>query len=172
MPPSKRLGGLTGPRPVPAMQVSLNGRVAVLGIGNRLWGDDGAGSMLAERLAAAHPQAAVFDGGMVPENYLEKVLATHPDTVLLIDAADFGAAPGESRVFSGEELAMTGLSTHAGSPRMLAAYLEQRMPVEVKLLAIQPGAVAEGEGLSPEVEAGITALLERILAPCKRQVPP
>jgi hydrogenase maturation protease len=72
----------------------LKGRVTTLGFGNRLWGDDGAGSVLAERLKAANPDAPIFDGGMVPENYLEKVAATYPDTILLIDAADFGGQPG------------------------------------------------------------------------------
>jgi len=138
----------------------LKGRTAILGFGNRLWRDDGVGSVLAERLKALHPDAPVFDGGMVPENYLEKVAATEPDSILLIDAADFGGEPGECREFIGEELALTGLSTHAGSPQMLAAYLEARTGAEVKMLAIQPGDVGEGTQLSPRVELAVCALLE------------
>lgn len=137
---------------------SLAGTVAVLGFGNRLWRDDGAGSVLAERLKSACPEAVVFDGGMVPENYLEKVAAAKPDSILLIDAADFGGEPGECRVFVGKDLAFTGLSTHAGSPQMLAAYLEARTGAEVRMLAIQPGDVGEGEKLSPAVEVAVGKL--------------
>ena len=131
------------------------GSVAILGFGNRLWRDDGAGSVLAERLKAAHPQATVFDGGMVPENYLEKVAATNPEKVILIDAADFGGVPGEWRVFEGEDLALTGVSTHAGSPRILAAYLQQRTGAVVKLVAIQSSDEREGAGLTKAVQAAV-----------------
>jgi len=142
MPPAERLGGVR----------------AILGIGNRLWRDDGVGSVLAERLKKANPEAAVFDGGMVPENYLEKVAAARPEHILLIDAADFGGQPGEWRLFTGEELAFTGVSTHAGSPRMLAAYLEERTGARVELLAIQPGDTGEGSELSPQVAVTVDFL--------------
>ncbi len=140
----------------------LRGKVAILGFGNRLWRDDGAGSVLAERLKALHPEAPVFDGGMVPENFLEKVAAAEPDSILLVDAADFGGEPGQCRALAGEDLAFTGLSTHAGSPQMLAAYLEARTGAEVKMLAIQPGDVGEGGVFSPEVEAAVCCLLEEL----------
>jgi hydrogenase 3 maturation protease len=141
---------------------SLAGTLTILGFGNRLWRDDGAGSVLAERLKAACPEAPVFDGGMVPENYLEKIAALEPDFIVLVDAADFGSEAGECKTFSGEDLAFTGLSTHAGSPRMLAAYLEARTGAEVKMLAIQPGDVGEGSELSPEVEAAVCRLLDEL----------
>ena len=136
----------------------------VLGFGNRLWGDDGAGSILAERLQEANPGAPIIDGGMVPENFLEKVAAARPESILLIDAGDFGGAPGEWRLFSGEELAFTGISTHAGSPRMLATYLERRTGAQVTLLVIQPGKPGQGETLSPEVEASLSSLKEDLIS--------
>ena len=142
----------------PDLKSILKGKIAILGFGNRLWGDDGAGSVLAERLKAANPEAPIFDGGMVPENYLEKVAATEPDTILLIDAADFGGQPGEWRIFSGEDLALTGISTHAGSPRMLAAYLQERTRANVKLLAIQPLHSHEGSDCSRPVSTTIARL--------------
>ncbi|MBT8039464.1 MAG: hydrogenase maturation protease [Gammaproteobacteria bacterium] len=140
----------------------LKGRVAVLGFGNRLWRDDGVGSVLAERLAQAQPGAPVFDGGMVPENHLERIAKATPNTVLLVDAVDFGGQPGEVRCFSGDELALAGLSTHAGSPRMLAAYLEARTGAIVTLLAIQPGDVSSGHELSGPVEAAISQVIEAL----------
>lgn len=145
MPPAERLGGVTA-------------RLAILGFGNRLWRDDGAGSVLAERLEAANPHVPIFDGGMVPENYLEKVAASKPDTILLIDATDFGGEPGEWRLFRGDDLATTGVSTHAGSPRMLAAYLEARTGANVIFLAIQPSETGEGPELSAVVAATISYL--------------
>ena len=139
----------------PNLKSHLKGKVAILGFGNRLWGDDGAGSVLAERLRAANPKAAVFDAGMVPENYLEKVVASKPEKVMLVDATDFGGKPGDWRIFAASDLSATGLSTHAGSPRMLAAYLETRTGANVYLLGIQPGVTRAGQTLSESVEAAL-----------------
>jgi hydrogenase 3 maturation protease len=146
----------------PDLKSLLQGKVAILGFGNRLWGDDGAGSVLAERLKAAHPDAAIFDGGMVPENYLEKVAASEPDSILLVDATDFGGRTGECRVFAGDKLAFTGLSTHAGSPQMLAAYLEARTGGDVTMLAIQPEKTGEGSEISTGVETTVNSLVEEM----------
>ena len=120
--------------------------------------------MLAERLLAAQPGAAVFDGGMVPENFLEKVANTNPATVLLVDAADFGGEPGEVKSFHGGELARAGFSTHAGSPQMLAAYLEARCGADVVLLAIQPVDVRAGDVLSTQVGKAVDELAVLIAA--------
>ena len=141
-------------------------QTAILGFGNRLRRDDGAGSILAERLQQENPGAPVFDGGMVPENFLEKVAATKPGSILLIDAGDFGGSPGEYRHFKGDELAFTGISTHAGSPRMLASYLEVRTGAEVSLLVIQPGDTGEGGELSLEVEVTVSHLASALSSLC------
>ena len=137
----------------------LEGQISILGFGNRYWRDDGAGSHIAEALKTVAGLNAV-DGGSVPENHLEAVIRNKPDTILLIDAADFGAAPGEARLFSPDELALTGLSTHAGSPRMLARYLTARCQARVMMLAIQPVDNSEGEALSAEVSATADQLVK------------
>ena len=85
-----------------------------------------------------------------------------PGTVLLIDTADFGGLPGDARLMKPSELAGGGVSTHAGSPRMLARYLEARTGARVALLAIQPGDVAAGEGLSAVVQKTAEGLVERL----------
>jgi hydrogenase 3 maturation protease len=128
----------------------LTGRVCVLGFGNRMWRDDGVGSRIAEALQECEGLNAI-DGGFVPENHLERVVQVQPDSILMIDAADFGGSPGETRLFMQGDIAISGLSTHAGSPAMLAKYLEARTGGQAGLLAIQPGDTQEGAELSPEV---------------------
>jgi hydrogenase maturation protease len=139
------------------LQSFVKGRLCLLGFGNRMWRDDGVGSLLAARLENC-PGLDSVDGGMTPENHLEKVAGKEPGTVLLADAADFGGAPGETRLFEAGEIALAGLSTHAGSPRMLAAYLEARTGAPVALLAIQPGDVSQGSELSSEVSGALNHL--------------
>ena len=142
----------------------LTENVVILGFGNRLWADDGAGSIAAEALGRL-PGLTAIDAGMTPENYLETVARSEPNSVLLIDATDFGGLAGEMKLIDPDELAQSGLSTHSGSPAMLARYLEARCSAKVALLAIQPVETRASQQLSNSVAAAIKALVDRLAAP-------
>ena len=139
----------------------IKGRVCILGFGNRMWRDDGVGSCIAEALQDC-PNLDSVDGGCVPENHLEVVASKNPDTILMIDAADFGGQPGEVRLLQPGEVALAGISTHAGSPQMLGKYLEARTGARVALLAIQPKDTSEGNELSAEVSATLKDLVDNL----------
>lgn len=135
----------------------LTGRVVVLGIGNPLRGDDGAGVRVAELLAEA-AGALVINAGESPEDHLGRVVSARPDVVLLIDAVDLGATPGSLTL-----LARPGLHDHKPATRgvslvALADFLGKATGADVLLLAIQPGRIALGGGLSAEVDSSVTAL--------------
>jgi hydrogenase maturation protease len=135
---------------------------AVVGVGNRLRGDDGAGSYVAERLRAAG-YAPVFDAETVPENYLGALLGVAPETVLFVDATDHGGAPGELQVATVGELAPRLPSTHAPSLAMLARLLERR-GIACWLLGIQPASTAPGTGMSPAVERAVEEVVDAVSA--------
>lgn len=142
---------------VRSLRSFLQAPVCILGIGNRLWRDDGAGSRLAEDLAGCEGLLAI-DGGMVPENFLERVVCHAPRSVLLVDAADFGGAPGALRLLAPDALSEVSLSTHAGSPQTIARYLQARCGAQVALLAVQPGDLRAGDALSPAVAGALDEL--------------
>ena len=143
----------------------INGQVCLLGIGNRYWHDDGVGSYIAEALESRQG-FDVIDAGFIPENHLETVAQKNPDTILMVDATDFGGAPGQARLLYPDKVAYSGLSTHAGSLRMLAEYLHARTQAPIALLAIQPADTSAGEGLSAEVSNTFKSLLEALPAIC------
>ena len=147
--------------PPDELNAFLEGRVCILGFGNRLWRDDGVGSCIAEALQNC-PNLDSIDGGCVPENHLEIVAGKNPDTILMIDAADFGGTPGEARLLQPGDVALAGISTHAGSPQMLGKYLEARTGARVALLAIQPKDTTEGRELSAEVSATLKDLVDKL----------
>src|SRR5688572_985737 len=64
-------------------------RIAVLGVGQAIRGDDGAGVLLAQRLEAlgGHSGLLAVDGGPAPENFTGLLRRFQPDLVLLADAA-------------------------------------------------------------------------------------
>jgi len=129
----------------------LQGQVIVLGIGNTLRSDDAVGSILASRIKDKVPYT-VWDAGVSPENYLEKIIGEKPDTVLLIDAADFGGKPGEYRVLESQDLKTANLFfTHNASVSLLINYLQSSFKVDIIILIIQPKFVGFGDTLSEEV---------------------
>jgi hydrogenase maturation protease len=145
----------------------LDGRICLVGIGNRYWRDDGAGSILAEALGTC-PDFDAIDAGFVPENHLEVIARKKPDKILFIDATDFGGAPGQVRLLVPDKVAPSGLSTHAGSLKMLAGYLQARTRAQVALLAIQPADTSAGDSLSPEVSRTVEALQVKLPEFCRR----
>ena len=93
----------------------LGGRsVAVVGVGNRLRGDDAAGSRVVERLQGAG-LPCLIDAEDTPENDLGRLLEHAPDVVLFVDAAALDEAPGTLRLVDLSELAPRANTTHAPS---------------------------------------------------------
>lgn len=138
-------------------------RPLILGIGNRMRGDDGAGSFLIEHIQDKIG-ALCMDVGITPENFLEKIVKAKPDTLFIVDAIDFQGAPGEIRVFTSDQIFSGTISTHALSLRMIIDYLKGRMTVRVFLIGIQPQSLAFNGKISQSVSASIDFLGATLLA--------
>lgn len=136
----------------------LRGKVCVVGVGNRMRGDDAVGPMVIDAIGtgAVYP---CIDAGVAPENHLEKIAASHPRTVLLIDAVDFQGEPGEIRVFRPGD-SSGGLSTHALSLELAAQYLGNRCGADTWLVGIQPVQLTMEADLTPAVEEAVARLVE------------
>ncbi len=136
----------------------LKAKTVILGIGNTLKSDDAAGSVLAGRIKDK-VSYTVYDAGPNPENYLGKVIKDKPGTVVIIDAVDFGASPGELNVFEAGDLASVNFfATHDVSISLLINYLQNNLKVDIIILAIQPKSVVFGDKLSQEVSQAIEEL--------------
>lgn len=141
------------------------GRIVVVGVGNALKADDAAGPMLAETLRRRFPDR-VFDVGQVPENYMAPIRRARPDTILLIDAADFGGEPGDVRVASRGDVGGLALGTHAAPLSMFMALAAAETGAGVHLVAIQAKSTELGGTMCEEVRAAVGRLsryLEAVL---------
>ena len=147
----------------------INGRVCLLGIGNRYHHDDAVGSYLAEAMEH-RPEYDIIDAGFIPEDYVETAAKKHPDTILMVDATDFGGEPGEVRLLYPEQVALTDVSTHAGSLRILAEYMHARTHAKIALLAVQPADTSDGKGLSPPVSKTLDDLLDSLPDICDHTI--
>jgi hydrogenase maturation protease HycI len=136
----------------------LNGKVVILGMGNTLSSDDAVGSILASRIKDKVPYT-VYDAGANPENYLGKIIKDKPDNIVIIDAVDFGAKPGDYAVLEGKDIKTVNLfATHNASISLTINYLQNNLKVDIIILAIQPKTVAFGDKISQEVENTLTKL--------------
>jgi len=136
----------------------LSDKVVILGIGNTLSSDDGVGSILASRIKDKVPYT-VYDAGINPENYLGKIIKDKPDNIVIIDAVDLGAQPGDYAVLEGKEIKTVNLySTHNASISLTINYLQSNLEVDIIILAIQPKSIAFGDKLSQEVEKTLKRL--------------
>lgn len=144
-------------------------RLAVVGVGQTLRGDDGAGSVVARQLAArlSHPALLVIDAGHAPENCLGPVVRFRPDFVLFIDAIRADAPPGTVVWLSvAQAVSLQGGSTHTLPLSMLGDYLSLETGAAVYVIGIQPQTTDMTNAFSPPVAravAEVTAAISTLL---------
>jgi hydrogenase 3 maturation protease len=137
----------------------LKGKVLILGIGNLLKRDDGIGPHFVRKFEVRSPKSETIDAGSAPENYTGKIRQLKPDTLVIVDAVDFGEKPGNIRIVEEEKIKTQSLSTHSISLKTFIDFIKADLPdLKVVLVGIQPKEVNFGEGLSPEVEKAVDEL--------------
>ncbi len=151
------------------------GTALVLGIGNILLGDDGAGVRLVERLRwELGAEAATFiDGGTIGFALLSYVEAT--DSMLVVDAGELDSMPGTVALFEGIAMDRLLTSTRRRTVHEVGlidlldmARLQGCLPNRRALLCIQPARIDWCETLSTPVEAAFGGALEQACALLER----
>lgn len=140
-------------------------RVALLGVGSELRGDDAAGLLVVRelcKLVSKEPfrslDVAGFEGGNAPENITGCIKSFKPSHILLIDAADIGQRIGFWREISRGDISETLFSTHTLPLKVVADYLEQSTGAEIVVLGIQPGCVDFSMKTTAEIRGGVRRL--------------
>jgi hydrogenase 3 maturation protease len=132
-------------------------RVAVLGAGSPLLGDDAAGSAIAEALCGRlqSSRACAFCGSTAPENFTGEIKKFRPDCLLVIDAADMGLPCGSVALIDYHEIAGVSFSTHMLPLKIMLDYLVRETGCRVALLGIQGGCLEFGAEMSKEVREAV-----------------
>ena len=141
----------------------MGGRTVVLGVGNSLMRDDGAGVYAIRHLNIAPPprdDIEFVDGGTLGFTLAATVEAA--DRLIVIDAAQLRAPAGTVRLFEGEAMdhylhKSSGRSVHeVGIIDLLAASrLTGTLPARRALIGIQPQETGWGEAPSAPVARAI-----------------
>jgi hydrogenase maturation protease len=147
----------------------------VLGFGNVLLSDDGAGIRLVERLRLEMDAGAAefVDGGTLSFSLLSYVEAA--DSMLVLDAADLDAMPGTVALFEGlvmDEFLKTSRRRTVHEIGLIdlldMARLRDCLPRRRALLCIQPGRIEWSEALSAPVADAMPEAVRRARSTLKR----
>ncbi len=143
-------------------------KTLILGLGNTLLRDEGVGVHAITRLAGMFgddERVECMDGGTLSFTLAGPIEETQ--RLIVIDAAELHAEPGEVQLFENEALdAFLGSnrkrSVHEVSlmDLMTIARLTDRLPSYRALIAVQPASVDWGEEPTPQVEAAIARVCE------------
>jgi len=149
----------------------IHARILVLGIGNILWADEGFGVRVLEALHRDHAfpeNVTLLDGGtqglyLLP--YLEEA-----DGVVIIDAVDYGLAPGTLHILTDDEvpavLATRKVSLHQTGFQEILGLLALRghTPSRIVLVGVQPELLDDyGGALTATVAAQVEAAAARVI---------
>ena len=134
-------------------------KTVIVGVGNPLRGDDAFGPAFIEKIKGA-AGAMCIDAGSAPENYLGKIAKMEPDSVLIVDAAHLGGAPGEYDILEKDQIVSSGLTTHDLSPVMFIEYLEKETEARIYMLAVQPEKMDLGAEMSEGVKEALDELVD------------
>jgi hydrogenase maturation protease len=138
-------------------------KTLILGIGNVLLSDEGAGVFAIRQLAdmaAQHEDIELMDGGTLSFSLAGAI--EDADNLIVIDAAQYDGEPGTTKVFVGEQMdAFIGgnrkCSVHEVSliDLMAIALLAGQLPSQRALIGIQPQTIDWGDTPSLPVSAAI-----------------
>jgi hydrogenase 3 maturation protease len=136
-------------------------KIVILGIGNEMRGDDGLGSILAQKLATLeNKNITIFDGKTVPENFTGAIKRETSSHIILLDAVEMNEPPGHIKLVAKEKIANYSISTHAMPLSFLIKYLESTTPAEIMLLGIQPDNMDLICEVSPKIQESINYVLK------------
>jgi hydrogenase 3 maturation protease len=141
-------------------------RVAVMGVGNVLRGDDGVGSKVARDLSNFNSERLLaVDCGDAPDAFVPEVVSFRPSHVIVVDAADFGGDPGAVRFLSSEDTKDTSgfISTHELPLSLAVGMLRLEGGFDVAMLGIQVGQIVLGSEMSPQVRSSAERLVGTLL---------
>ncbi len=136
----------------------------LMGIGNEIDGDDGAGPYAARYAERIKPEGwHIINAENVPENYTSVVRKLSPELLVIIDAADMGLEPGDLRIIPKERISLLTISTHSIPLSVFMDFLEESAD-KVVLVGIQinPENIYLGAEMGEYMKKGAEKAVEMI----------
>ncbi len=138
----------------------------IIGIGNEMRGDDGAGIEIIKRLQK-NGISNTLAVNSTPENYLQKIAMMPGNARLWIDIINWNGEPGETKIFDTDTISHYTISTHNFSLVVIINFLKDLKNVQDYFLGIQPQNLTLGDPISKPVAETVDVLVEYIITHTK-----
>ena len=135
----------------------LKGKIAIIGVGNTMRGDDGFGPELVRRLNGKI-EAECIDAGMSPENYTGKIIKARPDVVVFLDAVSMDEAAGTIKILEKEDISKVGFTTHDMPASLIIDYIKTQIDANIFMIGVQAENTGFDKVMSQEVKERIDYL--------------
>ncbi len=137
-------------------------------IGNSLRGDDGLGPLLSEKLYEKLSSLTTKDTDNVfllntestPENHTHEIRTLSPSHIIIIDAVEFEASPGEMLIIQKEQIDTFNVSTHSMPISFIINYIEETIGSKIITIGIQPKEMKLVNKVSDEVKDSVEELTD------------
>ena len=137
----------------------------IVGIGNTLKGDDGAGCEVIKRLQKkGQVPFYLLDTGSAPENYTKKIKDFKPETIVFIDAVEMKEPPGTVKIIDEKHISSGYFTTHNMPLNLFLDYIKEETKAKIIFIGIQPKSTRFGEVLSARVQKAVEKLVNEFLA--------
>jgi hydrogenase 3 maturation protease len=135
-------------------------KIAILGVGSDLRGDDAAGLLVSSALAKTlkTSKAKVFLGDTAPENLTGEIRKFKPTHLIIIDSADFELKPGSIMIFDPGDIAGISFSTHRLPLKLIADYLHGAIKCKTVIIGIQPKGLKFDSEVSAALKSSVKIL--------------
>jgi len=143
-------------------------KVAILGVGSELRGDDAAGMAVSRQILQYIKEmkidsAKVFLGETAPENLTGEIKRFKPNHLIIIDAVDFQKKAGAVGIIDDSGEGGASFSTHRMPMGILKDYFYKSIACKTTIIGIQPKCVNFGTGLSREIQLSAKAVSRDLL---------
>jgi hydrogenase 3 maturation protease len=143
-------------------------KIALLGIGSELRGDDAAGIIVAKLLDKPFRginkkiKFKVFIGETAPENLTGEIKRFAPTHMIIVDSADLKKKTGQIALLDPENTTGVSFCTHQLPFKIMADYLYQAIKCEIMIIGIQPGRLDFGSVASKEIKKSAKSIADII----------
>lgn len=146
-------------------------RLAILGAGSLLSGDDAAGVLIASRLREKFerdklPGLLICEGHTAPENFSGEIKRFKPDHLIVVDAADLKEEPGSALIIEPEIIDGVSFSTHMLPLKVMTEYIKNETGCAITFMGIQNEDVSYGSHMTPKVSLAvdeISDIMEKVI---------
>lgn len=142
-------------------------RIAVLGVGQELCGDDALGLVVVRHLRQELGDLGsvlLVETGPLPESFTGLLRRFKPELILVVDAARMDKPAGRIEWIEPQYAGGISFSTHSLPLSLLLGYLTSELDCQAAILGVQPEDISFGASLSAPVQGAVDELVAGLLA--------